>query len=46
MNEYDEIVSLNNFLEMVANKQKENSPGMFEYCENINGYRFANGEFS
>lgn len=45
MNEYDEIVSLNDFLEMVANKQKEDKPDMFEYCENVNGYRFSDREF-
>ena len=46
MNEYDEIVLLDEFLRMVASKQEENSPDMFEYCENVNGYRFASGEFS
>lgn len=46
MDEYDEIVSLDDFLELVAIKQKENSPDMFEYCENVNGYRFASGDFS
>ena len=45
LNEYDEVVSLDNFLKMVANKQNENKPDMFEYCENVNGYRFASGEF-
>ena len=46
LNEYDEIVSLDDFLKMVANKQNENKPDMFEYCENVNGYRFSSGEFS
>ena len=46
LNEYDEVVSLDNFLKMVANKQNENKPDMFEYCENVNGYRFASGDFS
>ena len=46
LNEYDEVVSLDDFLKMVANKQKEDKPDMFKYCENINGYRFASGEFS
>ena len=41
LNEYDEVVSLDNFLKMVANKQNENKPDMFEYCENVNGYRFS-----
>lgn len=46
MNEYDEIVSFDEFIEMVKEKQKENHSDMFSYCENINGYRFASGEFS
>lgn len=46
MNEYDEIVSFDWFMEMVAEKQKENHPDMFSYCDNINGYRFKDGEFS
>lgn len=46
MNEYDEIVSLDDFLKLVEMKQKEDRTDMFEYCENVNGYRFAKGEFS
>ena len=46
MNEYDEIVDYDCLMELIELKQKENNPHMFEYCENINGYRFASGEFS
>ena len=46
INEYDKIVSLEDFLKLVEEKQKENSKDMFEYCENVNGYRFSSGEFS
>ena len=46
MNEYDEIVSYDDFIKMVAIKQTEKRPDMFEDCENVNGYRFASGEFS
>ena len=46
MNEYDEIVSYEKFMKMINDKQKENSADMFEYCENVNGYRFSSGEFS
>lgn len=46
MNEYDEIVSYDWLMELIKNKQKEDSHDMFEYCENVNGYRFAEGEFS
>ena len=46
MNEYDEIVSYDWLMELIANKQKENSPDMFDNCDNVNGYRFCDGEFS
>ena len=46
MNEYDEIVSLDEFLNMVEKKQRENNPDDFIYCYNIDGYRFEDGEFS
>lgn len=45
MNEYDEIVPLEEFLELVAEKQKENNPRDFKCSENVNGYRFMSGEF-
>ena len=45
MNEYDEVVSFDSFLKLVNSKQKENRPDMFEYCENVNGYRFSDREF-
>ena len=45
MNEYDEQVSLESFLNLVEEKQKITGEDMFEDCENINGYRFAKGEF-
>lgn len=46
MNEYDNIVSYDEFIKMVEEKQKENKPDMFQYCENVNGYRFSSSEFS
>ena len=46
MNEYDDLVSFDYLTELIEEKQKLNKPDMFEYCENINGYRFASGEFS
>jgi len=46
LNEYDEIVSLDDFLKLVEIKQNEDNPDMFKYCENVNGYRFASGDFS
>ena len=46
MNEYDEVVSLDEFLALVERKQKENNPDDFTYSDNIDGYRFESGEFS
>ena len=46
MNEYDEVVSLDEFLALVESKQKENNPDDFTYSDNIDGYRFESGEFS
>lgn len=46
MNEYDEVVSYEWLMELIKNKQEEDNPDMFQYCENVNGYRFSDGEFS
>lgn len=46
MNEYDEIVSYEEFIKLVKEEQKCKSKDMFQYCENVNGYRFSGGEFS
>lgn len=46
MNEYDEIVSYEWLMELIKNKQTEDSHDMFEYCENVSGYRFSDREFS
>ena len=46
INEYDEIVSYDWLMELIENKQKENRHDMFEYCDNVNGYRFRDGDFS
>lgn len=46
LNEYDEIISYEAFINMVQEKQSYYKSDMFEYCENVNGYRFASGEFS
>lgn len=45
MNEYDEVIDVNDFLELVAKKQSCSDPEDFRYNENINGYRFLCGEF-
>ena len=47
MNEYDEEVTLNQFIEMVQRKQVEKSERFFGYyIYVVDGYRFATGEFS
>lgn len=46
MNEYDDIVEYDWLMRLIDSKQSEDRPDMFEYCENVNGYRFASGEFS
>ena len=50
MNEYDEIVSFDNFFELVDDKQEDtgnkNNPDNFRYARNVNGYRFTDEEFS
>ena len=46
MNEYDEVVSLGEFLKMVEEKQSVNKPDDFTYSDNIDGYRFESCEFS
>lgn len=46
MDEYDEIVPCEKLMKLIAAKQEEDSPDMFDYCENVNGYRFSDREFS
>ena len=48
MNEYDEIVSYHDFIDMVERKQEQfkDNPDNFTYCRNVNGYRFEEREFS
>lgn len=46
MNEYDEVVDLEWFFEMVEVKQKEKNDNNFTYQRNVDGYRFDSGEFS
>lgn len=46
MDEYDEIVSYEDFVRMVDRKQKEDNPHNFENADDIDGYRFTDAEFS
>lgn len=49
MNEYDEVVPVDDFIELVQSKQNDkrckSNPDNFEYCRNIDGYRFDDKEF-
>lgn len=45
MNEYDQIVSLSEFLDMVKHKQENENKDNFKYAKNVDGYRFMEGEF-
>lgn len=50
MNEYDEIVSFADFIDLVESKQNDeycqNNPENFRYSKNIDGYRFTDSDFS
>lgn len=50
MNEYDEIIDYDDFIDYVQQKQTDefniNNPDNFTYCENVNGYRFTEGDFA
>lgn len=46
MDEYDSIISFDEFIQEVEEKQKENNPDDFSWpCRNVNGYRFSDGDF-
>lgn len=49
INEYDEIVPYNDFIELVNQKQLDahckSNPDNFKYSRNVDGYRFSDDEF-
>lgn len=45
MNEYDEIVGYDDFIELVESKQEECNPDDFTYARNVDGYRFTDDWF-
>lgn len=45
MNEYDEVVSFDDFVKLVETKQTENNKDDFTYARNVNGYRFTDEWF-
>ena len=48
IDEYDEIISFDDFIKMVEYKQEQfkNNPDNFTHCRNVDGYRFEEREFS
>ena len=48
LDEYDEVISLPEFCEMVERKQEDckDNPDNFTYSRNVDGYRFIDTEFS
>ena len=47
IDEYDEIISYDDFIEMVELKQERDkaNPDNFSYSDNVDGYRFTDREF-
>lgn len=49
IDEYDEIISMDDFLEMVERKQNDphaiENPDNFTYSKNVDGYRFTDDDF-
>ena len=47
IDEYDEIITYDDFIEMVELKQErdKDNPDNFTYSDNVEGYRFTDGEF-
>jgi hypothetical protein len=46
MNEYDEVVELEELLAIVEKKQCCENDNNFTHAKNIDGYRFTDGDFS
>lgn len=46
LNEYDEEISVKEFLDLVSKKQKEDNKNNFNNAKNVNGYRFTDRDFS
>ena len=49
MDEYDEVMSFDDFFRMIDNKQNDkqcrNNEDNFRHCRNVDGYRFDNSDF-
>lgn len=45
MDEYDKIISLDDFIDLVDSKQDVENEDNFTWADNVDGYRFTDGEF-
>lgn len=45
INEYDEIISFDDFIELIETKQKVTNEDDFTHARNVNGFRFSDEEF-
>lgn len=43
--EYDEYISVKDFLKMVEEAQENDNQDNFDNCRNVDGYRFIDGDF-
>lgn len=46
LNEYDEVVPIEWLIALIEKKQEIQNVDNFTYADNIDGYRFTDGEFS
>jgi len=50
LNEYEKEISYKEFIDLIETKQKDkhclSNPDNFKYNQNVEGYRFASGDFS
>ena len=45
IDEYDRVISFDDFIKLVEAKQSENNKDDFTHARNVNGYRFTDGWF-
>lgn len=49
LDEYDRLIYYEDFINLIESKQKDkrilSNPENFNYCKNVDGYRFSDGEF-
>ena len=45
IDEYDEVISFDDFVKLISFKQLERNKDDFTYCDNVKGFRFSEGDF-